>query len=185
MDILNKIQDFIKNLDDKDFFKYLAIFLASILIIFSGSFYLHYRRVNFYLEELENIKKDRKTSADILTKNKIVLQQRAKVDQIINQDKGTFRLSETILNIIKKLKLDDKLENKELSEMQGSFISDKVEQFLAFKLNNITTKNLVDLLLNIAEIERLYPKELTILKNKDNQTINIELNIATLEQKKE
>lgn len=180
MDSLNKIYYFIKNLDKQEALKYLLASIVIILSIFALMFYLHYYRVDLYLKALEKVKTERKKTSEILTKNKLVLQQRQKVEEILTQDKGIFILAEAFENIVKNLNLFDKLEAKEKLTTTGDIISDKIEQKLTTVINKITTKDLTNLLKEIAKIERIYPKELKIDKNND-QTINIEITIATLE----
>lgn len=180
MQFLNNIQDFIKNLSKQDILKYLGILFAILSSVFALMLYLHYYRVSSYLQELDDVNKERKSTAAILAKNNLVVQQRQKVDAILKQDAQVFRIAEVFENIVKKLKLEGKRETKEILTTEGAVISDKIEQKLTIKLNNITTKDLIDLLQEISKVERLYPKELSIKKNND-KTINIEITIATLE----
>ncbi len=182
MDILENIQSFFKNLNKQDFLKFLSIFFAAITGIFALMIYLHYYRVSSYLEELDKAKSEVEKTVQIIKDHKKVVQQNKQVDDILKKTDKNFRIVEAFENISKKLNLESKREATELLATEGTIIADKVEQKLTIKFNGINTKDLTNLLKEIAKIERLYPKELSINKNKDNKTINIEITVATLNQ---
>lgn len=55
MEFLRKITDFIRDLDDRDFYKYLGIILFVVLLIISFMVYRYYSQVSKYAQEIETI----------------------------------------------------------------------------------------------------------------------------------
>ncbi len=179
MDPITQSINFIINLDEIVFYKFFLIFLSVFFIMFGSIIYLHHRRSKKYFLMLQQINKERTITKRILSDYQLVTQQKDKVDEILDQDKNFF-IAQAYSDIVKKMGLtshqpEDPVHN------QGPTISNKTERTISANLDKVSMKNLVDLLSAIAEIERLYPKELTIIKTPNTQAIDIDLTIATLE----
>lgn len=180
MEAIKKLRDFIRNLDETEFYKYTAIFLAIFFILFGLISYINYNRTRKYNILLEQINQERTKTKRILSEFKLVSQQKAKVDEILAQKKDFF-IAQEFNNILQKLGLATH-QPEEPTRSDGPIISGKSEQILTSHLYGLTMKQVTDLLTNIAEVERLFPKELTIKKTPHAQTVDIDLVIATLEQ---
>lgn len=183
MAILKRVEDFIKNLDEKEFLQYALIFFTGLGLLLSLIFYFHYKIVNKYKTQLTEINKERNKTKEILTNYRLVLQQREKVEDVLAKDKNFF-IAQTYNNILKKLNLSNK-QVQAPTRSDGDTISGKIEKRLTSNLDGLTMETLTNLLTEIAENERLYPKELSIKKVPGSNTIDVELTIATLESVEE
>lgn len=179
MELLNKIQNSIKNLDEKELIKYFTGFGLIVLGLIGLITYLNHSGVNKYKLKLQEINKERIKTKRILTDYKLVNQQKQKIEEILSADHN-FYIAQAYNNLIKKLGLSQ-YQSEEPTKSDGQIISGKIERILTFHLDAITMKQLTELLTQIAEIERLYPKELTIKKVPNSQKIDIDLTIATLQ----
>lgn len=179
MAIFNTIQNFIKNLDEQELIKYFTGFALGILGLIFLILYLNYSGVNKYKTKLQEINKERLKTKKILTDYKLVNQQKQKIEDILSANQN-FYIAQEYNNLIKKQNLT-KYQSEEPTNSDGQIISGKIERILASHLDSITMKQLTELLTQIAEIERLYPKELIIKKVPNSQKIDVDLTIATLE----
>jgi len=179
MALFSTIQNFIKNLDEQELIKYFAGFGLTILGLIGLILYLNHSGVNKYKSRLKDINKERLQTKKILTDYKLVNLQKQKIEEILSTNNNFF-IAQEYNNLIKKLGLS-KFQSEEPTKSDGEIISGKIERILTFHLDSITMKQLTELLTQIAEIERLYPKELIIKKVPNSQKIDIDLTIATLE----
>lgn len=179
MEALIKFRNFIKSLEDKDFYKYCAIAGSVILLLLGLIFFIFWSKVNRYTNEFMEINKLRNSTKTILTDYKIVNQQRAKVEEILAQNKN-FILAKAYKDIIDELNLGS-FQSEEPKRSQGQIVGDKIETILSGSLSGISMKQLTDLLSEIANVEQIYPKDLVIKKSPNKNAVDIELTIATLE----
>ena len=84
---LERITNFIKNLDTKEIYPSTSIILGVITLIISFIFYRYYSNVKTLQQKLKYVNRQREEARSILEKNKYVLQQQARVDQIWNKIK--------------------------------------------------------------------------------------------------
>lgn len=179
MAFLTTIQNFVKNLDEQELIKYFIGFGLTLLSIITLILYFNIISVNKYKTRLSEINKERLKTKRILTDFKLVNLQKQKIEDILSAHKNFF-IAQEYNNILKKLGLTN-YQSEEPTKSDGQLISGKIERILTFHLDNITMKQLTDLLTYIAEIERLYPKELIIKKVPNSQKIDTDVTIATLE----
>lgn len=177
MDALNKLRDFIKSLEDKDFYKYALIFFGTFLLIMGLIFYISYSKTTKYRKLLTQVNEERKKTKKILTDNEYVKQQQEKVEEILAQNKD-FRIAKEFGEILQRFGL---MTEEEPSRSDGETVGGKIEKILSARLKSITMKQLTELLSAIADVPQLYPKELIIKKTPNAQTVDVELTIATLE----
>lgn len=179
MALFNTIKKFIKNLDEQELLKYFGAFALGIIGLIGLILYLNYSGVNKYRLKLQQINKERIITKKILTDYNLVNQQKRKIENILSADQN-FYIAEEYNNLIKKLNLN-RYQSEEPTKSDGQIISGKIERILTSHLDSITMKQLTELLTQIAEIERLYPKELIIKKVPNTQKIDVDLTIATLD----
>lgn len=179
MEAFKKFRDFINNLDEKEFYKYTFLFLGVFFLIIGLIFYVSYSRIAKYTALLQQLNKERLKTRKILSENRIVIQQESKVEEILARNKN-FILRQAYNEILKNVDLT-KHQSEEPTTGQGITISGKIERILISHLDGITMKQLTELLLKIAEEERIYPKELIIKKTPNAKTVDVELTVATLE----
>lgn len=180
MEAIDKIKDFIENLEIKAFYKYLAITLSVIVLIVGIVVFNFYRKIHALDERIALINDQRTLAQRILTKDEQVKKQRIAVNAILAQNVD-FIIGDYFNKILTKLQLID----KQKSSIEVSHIDHGdgyTETILKAKLTDMNMRQLCDLLAEIEKTERVYPKELEIIKGK-NRTIDINLAIATLEPK--
>jgi len=181
MDILKRLSDFIASLDNRDLYKYILLFIFSIILFLLIIFYIQYKIVSNYEVYFKTLDDQRRQASKIISDFKIRQKEIAHVEEILSLDKN-FIIGQKYLDIINKLSLSSNLvsEPKINKGESDNIVSEIV---LNSSLQNINTHQLVNLLSLIADIKQLYPKELTIKRSSNNnQTIDIDLTIATLEK---
>jgi len=183
MALLSSVQNFVKNLDEQELIKYFVAFGLGLLSLITLILYLNFSGFNKYKTKLQEINKERLQTKRILTDYKLVNLQKQKIEEILSSDKSFF-IEQQYNNILKKLGLTN-YQSETPTKSDGQIISGKIERILTVHLDAITMQQLVELLTQIAEIERLYPKELIIKKVPNSQKIDIDLMIATLENTSE
>lgn len=179
MEITKKLIEFIKGLEERDIYKYIILALSIVMLTLGLLIYVNYSKVNKYKREFQEIDKERKRAKKILTDHKIFTQQQAKIEQMLAQDKN-FLIKNKYNEIIKSLGLSG-YQHEEPKPEAGATVSGKTEIILSPYLSGINMKQLTTLLSAIADVPQIYPKELTIKKTPNAQTVDVTLKIGTLE----
>lgn len=180
MEILDKIKDFIENLELKDFYKYLAATLGVILFIVVFLIFNFYRKIHSLNDQISLINEQRERAQRILTQAERVKRQRITVDAILSKEPD-FKIGNYFDKVVTKLQLNEKKTSIDYSHVEN--VEDYKENILKAKLTDINMKQLCDLLNEIEANERIYTKELEIITGKNSKTIDVNLAIATLEPK--
>lgn len=179
MELLDRIQEFIKGLEDIDVYKYFAAFLAALVVLLTISIYLHYSRVSRYTADLKTLETLRAQTKKILSDYKAVTAQKEKVEDILAQNKN-FRVGEAFQSILEKTHLLMH-QTDQTAPTPGETVSGKTEILVSSHLNNINMKQLTDLLLQIANVPQMYTKDLVIKKNPNAPAVDVDITVATLE----
>lgn len=179
MEFLEKLRDQIRHFETADLYKAFGIFFALFFFFFGALFYLHYRKVTRYTSELKKMVSLRTQTKRIVSDYKIVKAQKEKVEEILAQDK-TFRIGETYQSIVQKVGIFPKLQEP-ITPVTGETISGKTEVQVSSRFSGINMKQVVDLLSQIAQVPRLYTKDLTIKKTPNTLAVDIDITVATLE----
>lgn len=180
MAITTTIKNILVNTDKKDIVRYAIIYFSIFGVIFILSIFWHNRSINKAKLNYKNINKERKKTQNLLNERKILELQEQELNEILSQDKN-FRIIEAYNNIINNLDLEKYVTEAPtpIEDQSGKHIERKIP----INLNNITTKQLVELLSEIQKDNRLFTKELTITKPaKSKNKIDIILVVATLEE---
>src|SRR5262249_28581672 len=154
MEIVEKIRDFIKSLEDVDVYKYFAAFFGAFLVLLSLFIYFHYSRVNRYLADIKNLESMRAQTKKILGDYKTVTAQREKVEEILAQNKD-FRIGEAYQAILEKTNLLAK-QTDQSTPTAGESIGGKTEIFITSRFERLNMKQIADLLLAIANVPQMY-----------------------------
>ncbi len=176
---LDKLREYVRNLDDRDLYKNIAAFFGVLLLLLAITFYLHYRRVQRYTAQLKTLDSLRGETKKIIASQKAVAAQKEKVDELLAQNKN-FRIAESYQTIVQKLGLLPALKDP-ISPVVGNTISEKTEVTVTSHFTGISMKLLTDLLSQVAAIPQLYTKDLVITKGARPQTVDVDITIATLE----
>jgi hypothetical protein len=180
MTLTDRIREWVKGLEDRDIYKYIAIALGIVTLLIGLLMYIYYGKVSKYTRQLQEIIMERKQAQQILSDYKAVAQQHAKIEQILTQDKN-FLITKKYSEILKALGLTSH-QQEEPKRTPGATVSGRTESNINSHLSGITMKQVTDLLSAIADVPQLYPKELIIRKPTPNaQTVDVDLTITTLE----
>jgi len=176
---LEKITNYLKNLDTKELYRLLGIVFGVITLLIIALIYSYYRSIGQLQQQLATTNKNRDEVRTILEKYDTVLQQQKKVDEILSQDK-TFKLKDYFNNVVEALGIS-RLISKEAELSSADLVPNYAEIKLDVSFSEMNMKQLSDLLYKIEQNERVYTKDLKITKNLKNPTIDVSLVIATFE----
>lgn len=176
---LARVRNFLKNLDTQEVYKYTGIMLA-VIILFSGiMLWRYFSGIETLQKRLAALNRQRSEARSLLEKNEYVLQQQARVDDILARDKN-FKIKEYFISVVQKLGFGN-LVSKDADISSNTLGNDYTEIKLDVSLSGMNMQQLVDLLYNIEQNERIYTKDLKITKSLRSPTIDVSLVIATFE----
>ena len=82
MKFINKIIDFVENLDRRQFLQLVGGIFLVLLLVCGLIIYFYYSKTNSLLKDIRNVNSKRTDARELLTRNLAVNQQREKVDEI-------------------------------------------------------------------------------------------------------
>ena len=180
MEIINRLRLAIEGLEQKDFYKYLIVVVACIIVLFSVFIFWHYSKVGSLTQRIEEVNEEREDKVrSILERKNVVEQQRKMINSILSKQKD-FKIAGYFSELLGKLNLT--ATEQRTSEVELS--NDYEEVQLTARFVKLKMKQLCDLLQEIEQKQRVYAKSLEIIRsNKDPKTIEVNLVIATLQPK--
>lgn len=180
MELINRLRLKLESLEQRDFFKYLIILLAVILFFVGVLLFWHYRNVGNLQDELEQINDTREEIVfPILRRMDTVKLQRKQVNDILAKEPG-FKIVDYLNNLINKQGLTVVKIDPTTVPLPNNFN----EVVAKVQLVDMDMRQLCEFLETIEKNERVYAKDLEIIKSKKNPgTIEVNVTVATLEQK--
>jgi hypothetical protein len=175
------VREFIRNLEPKKFYRYLAIFFALFFVLIGVIGYSYYRRLSNVQRRLKRINQQREEARSILQEHRRVRQQQAEIDAILSKDKE-FRIADYFLSVIKELNLTTRMTQEPVIS-EEDLNNGYVEVRLSASFTDMDMKQISQLLFRIEHNERVYPKEISIVKAMKSPTLDVTLVIATLRPK--
>lgn len=181
MKIVQMPIDFIKNIDTKQFYRYLFLFLGIFLGLLALILYIHFSSVSTLRKKIKRINTQREITRQILEQHEQVIQQKIRVDEILEKDKN-FKIKQYVPQVIQSLNLT--AYNTKIGEVIDDDLNNGYrEERLDAYFGGMSMKNIVDLLDALEKNERVYTKELSITKSPKGPLLDVTLVIATLQQK--
>lgn len=179
MDVFTRLKQTLKTADTRELLIYFGAVAAALTLSMALLVYIHLRRRNYYIQQLEALEKQRKETRALLGSYKLVAQRQAEVEEILNQDKN-FRIEPVYTQVLEKLGL---LKNQPEKQPAASTeeVKGTTERVLPSHLTNMSMRQLTELLAALADIKQIYPKELTITKMPNTQAVTVDITIATLQ----
>jgi len=175
----NKIIDFIKSFDEKEQQRFMVI-TGSVILLFVGIFmYRYYSNISQLQKRLHHVNQQREAARVILEQYDAVLQQQAKVAEILEQDKN-FKIKQYLASVLQSLNLAS-LMSKDPEISSHDLVDGYSEIKLDASFTGMNMKQLINLLMVIEQNERVYIKDLKITKSRNTPTIDVSLVIATFE----
>ena len=183
MEAFEKIQAYFEQLDTKTFRIYIII-AGSIYVALVGFFlYRHISYVRSLQQRMVYLNVNREDIQKLLTRYKIVKNQQAEVDKLLEKDKD-FKIGGFFTSIINTLNIA-KLKTREPETSKELLDNGYTEIKLYASFNTMDMKIIATLLDNLEQNERIYTKEVEIYKPNGATTLNLNIIIATLEPKTE
>lgn len=182
--LINQVTDFFWNLDKKNFNQIAIGLLAGVTLILGGTIYIQFRRVKSFKKEMIAVNKNRERIKEILVKNEVIKMQRTRAEEILATDKQ-FKLKEYIDTLLSKLQLQTNLKSVLITpnDLENLRVQGYEEVRMDLDLINLNMKQLVDLLDELEQKDRIDIKKLEITKSKQQPAIDVVLTISTLQHK--
>lgn len=177
--VIHKIYSF----TTQEFQRYSLIFLGifcSVALLFG---FFHIRMTRKLTQQFKLINKQCVEVGELVERYELVQKQQAEVANILNADKN-FKIAGYFNGLLQQLNITEKkTRDPETSfeELENGY--QEIKLYAA--LNQLTIKQLVDLLDALEQKNRIYLKDLEMYKPEQEKYININLTIATLEPKSE
>jgi hypothetical protein len=176
MKLIRSIDTYIARLDEKKFMRLVIIFIALMTFLVAGLIWWHYAAYNAALTELSEVNDARERTRIILEKAERVRQQKKMVDEILSKEPD-FILAAVVNNMLSALNLQYADERPSETTLENNYR----ESSLNLRLLGITMQQLTELLYQVEQTNRLYVKDIEIIKSTKNpKTIDVTLTIATL-----
>lgn len=183
--MFDSLKQFIEGLDEKDFYKYLAGAIIAIVIIMGLILFVNYRSISALKKRTNRLNTNRQAVQEILTTFERVKQQKAAVASILEKDK-TFKIVGYLDELIARLGLTPhKTGTMQQSEEPLEHLPEYNEIKIIVPFTDMNMRQLTELLNEIDKNERIYTKELDIVKSPTKPSLDVTLTIATLQARTE
>ena len=184
MTLIEKIRLFIESLETKDFYTYSGIFLIACTILGGGIVFQYYRNISYLKKRITEINDYREDDVRIIRQQAAqVKQQRAEVDSILAEEVD-FKIGGYFKDLLAKLQLTEKKIAEETAQVDRE--DDYRESELIAKFEDMSMKQLTELLQELEQNKRISTKRLEITKSKKKpDTIEVQITIGTLLPKTE
>lgn len=181
MTSLQKLKNFLRNLEEKELYIYLSGFFAIFLIFMLLLAFWHSRRISYWNGQLNNLKKQRIETKQLLADHNQVELDRQKVNDILLTDTN-FKIRRFYDDLISQLQLMPFKTKDPAEPVSTELEGGEKERVLTADFHDLTMKQVTDILSYIENNQRVYTKKITIDKvSKERPTLNITIDIATIE----
>lgn len=177
---LEKLKQYLYELDERTLYRYFIAFLASVATIMGLVVLLQYRAIKGITKNIKSLNAQRIEAQEILTRFQQVTHQKEAVESVLEKDKS-FRIVGYVDTLLNNLQLSrNKGAYQPTTEpLEGHDSYDEVT--LIVPLTEITMRNLAELLNEIEKNERIYIKQLEIAKSQTRPAIDVTITLATLQ----
>lgn len=176
---LEPIKNFLNKMDSKTFLYSMIGYISGCTLLFAITIFYYYSSIHSLQKKIKNLNNAREEEIlAILETAELVRQQRLMVEETLAKDTD-FKIGGYFKNLLSKLNLKD----KEVAEETST--SDLEENYRKSELNakfeDMTMKDLTELLQEIEQNSRIATERLEITKSKKKpKTIEVNLTISTL-----
>ena len=181
MVIFDKIRTYFESLEAKTFYYYIAGYLSLCFVLFGVLIFYYYKNANQLQRTIKRLNTARKDDVrTILEAAESIEQQRAAVESVLSQNPD-FKIAGYFKDLLTKLNL----KNKEIQEAETTTTTEREDHYRETELNskfeNMTMKELTELLQAIEQNPRISTRRLDITKTRrDSKTIEVLITITTL-----
>lgn len=182
MTVIDTINQWLSSLDTKVFYRYVAAIIGCTALLILGIIYYYYSSSNYYKRQIRSVNRQREEVQTLLEKAALIDQQKQEVLSIIEQDPD-FRINAYFDDVLAQLNLKNK---SDLTNIQPRPNDPYTEKILSARFNEVTMKEIVELLDKLDKNKRIYIKDLEIERSKkNNRRIDARISIATFETRSE
>lgn len=181
MIIIEKIRTFFDSTETKTFYQYMIGYGVACLLLFVVIIYYFYSNTSALQKKIKSLNRAREEEVrTILESAQSIEQQRATVEAILSQIPD-FKIAGYFKDLLTKLNL----KNKEIQEAESTSVTDREDNYRETELNakfeDMSMKELTELLQSIEQNPRISTKRLEITKSKKKpKTIEVQITITTL-----
>jgi uncharacterized membrane protein YhiD involved in acid resistance len=178
---ITTIKNFIQELDRKEFKRYMMIGFAIFCVLIGLLIFMQKRKISNLESKLRRINQQRDEVRSILQEHALINQQRAAVDAILAKDKN-FKITQYFDNLVKELGLT-RFMTKEPTPDERDLNNGYDEIQLDATFKDMDMRQVTELLYKIEQNDRVYTKELALIKPPKSSKLDVSITIATLQPK--
>lgn len=175
------LRNFIQELDKKQFYQYISIFFAGFCILLGILVFFQRRSIAALDLKLKRVNQQREEARSILQEHVLINEQRAAVDAILAKDKN-FKIPQYFDLLVKELGLTSHM-SKVPTVVENDLNNGYEEVQLDSSFKDMNMKQVAELLYKIEKNDRVYTKELILIKQSKAPLLDVTLVIATLQPK--
>lgn len=182
--IFEKAAHFLRNLDSRQFTQFCLGTVAAIFVLAGLIVFGQLRTFNKMKREFASVNQARETMQKLLDRADTIQEQKKRVEEILDKEKD-FKLLQYVHDVANRLGLQSNLKVgvPTVSDLENLSEQGYEEVRIEIELANLNTRQLVDLLTEFEQKERIDLKMLTINHPSRNPTIDVQLVISTIESK--
>lgn len=184
MKLIKQIQEFIDNLEAKEFYTYMGSLFGLILLLFFLAIYRLYSSIDYYKTQIRKTNVQREEIRELLEMASSTKTQKQTINAMLEADPD-FKIA----NYFKKIVAQIGLTHKQTlitfpTEERGE--KDYNESILSAKFIDMNMKDVTELLEILEQNKRIYTKSLELQRSrKSPRTLEVQLTIATLKPRTE
>lgn len=182
MKFFDTLQAHITALDEKSWYKYLAIVGALFIILLATILFFYYRSVSHWEQKIATVNEERIEAKRLLDKAQRVRKERSEVAALLEEEPN-FKIKQYMQDVFDKLGI-----RANVSVERGAVVTSRDDNYseteVPYTISGITMKHLTELLKELDENKRIFIKDLDISKSKKvPRTIDVDIKVATLTPK--
>jgi hypothetical protein len=178
MVLLDRIRERLEKLDEKEFFKYAALFLGIVCALAGIIIIRYYFKTSSLNKQMKRVNVLREDVKQILDRYEMVKKQQEEINALLDENED-FILAEYIERLRTELRLTYTVESRTTASRDDKY----QEIAINVKFTNMNMKDLTELLQEIKKNKLVYTKDLDILKSKARPgTLDVSITIATLKK---
>ena len=175
---LTSIRSWLESIDAQTFKKYVIGYLAGIVILCLLLGWYFYRSINSLHDEHEALNQTRESVHMLLHDTRQVKQQQAHINTMLKKDPD-FKVAGIFQKIVENLGISSKMKEptSAITERDENFSEDSITAPFV----GLTMQHIAELLRELEKNERMYIKELTIIRSKKMaNTLELTITVGTL-----
>lgn len=179
MSFIETLYNFFITKNKRELLIYYGFFLGLLTLISATILYTHFATMARLSNQLKSVNKQRIAAQSILLKNKEVLAQQEAVKDILSEEPN-FYIGQYFTDLVRSMNLQSML-TRDPERSESDVGNNFIEHKLSSTFSKLNMKQLTELLFKIEQNQRVYTKELKIIKNIKDALLDVTLIIATLE----